>query len=226
MTSSEPEPEPEPAASRLVGDPGRRLTFAGRIRTTLGEAVPGSAAELRGSLASGSADVYSDIDLGWVVPDDQFGAALGCVSAALATVAPLASFRSDPDNQRSPHLRRLFVRFTGLPLLWRLDLEVWAASVAYDTMVNDDRSARGDEWCPYESALMNALGAIKSILRGRPEVARDGLTRGFQRVLAEPRLDLSPRDRVIELSNLVAAARPHLRTFATDVATAAAQELR
>ncbi|MGW0231216.1 hypothetical protein ACWDWO_23145 [Actinopolymorpha singaporensis] len=217
---------PDPGASRLVGDPGQQLAFADRVRAILAEAIPGSTAELRGSLAAGDADVYSDIDLGWVVPDEQFGEALGCVSTALASVAPLVSFRSDPDNQRSPYLRRLFVRFAGLPLLWRLDLEVWAASVAYDPAAGDDPSARGDEWCPYESALMNALGAIKQVLRGRPEVAQDGLTRGFHRVGADPRLDLSPRDRVIELADLAAAARPHLRTFAGDITTAAVQELR
>ncbi|MET9021777.1 hypothetical protein ABZV93_17490 [Actinopolymorpha sp. NPDC004070] len=216
---------PDPEVPRLAGDPGQRLAFADRIRATLAEAVPGSVAELRGSLASGSADVYSDVDLGWVVPDDRFGAALGCVSTALATVGPLASFRSDPDNQRSPHLRRLFVRFAGVPLSWRLDLEVWAASVAYDAAVADDPSMRGDEWCPYESALMNALAAIKQLLRGGPEIARDGLTRGFERVGAEPRLDLSSQDRVIELAHLVAAARPHLRSFATDIITAAIREL-
>lgn len=216
---------PEPATSRLVGDPGQRLAFADRIRAILTEAIPGSSAELRGSLAAGNADAYSDIDLGWVVPDEQFGAALGCASTALASVAPLASFRSDRDHQRSPHLRRLFVRFVGVPLFWRLDLEVWAASLAYDAAAEDDPSARGDEWCPYESALMNALASIRQVLRGSPEVAQVILTRGFERVDADPRADLSPRDRVIELADLVGDARPHLRTFATDIATAAAQEL-
>jgi hypothetical protein len=220
MTSSEPD------GLRLVGDPDERLAFADHIRSVLAEAIPGSSAELRGSLASGNADIYSDVDVGWVVPDEEFGAALGCVFAALATVVPLASLRTDPDNQRSSHSRRLFVRFAGVPLLWRLDLEVWAESVAYTMSADDDPSARGDEWCPYESALMNALGAIKQVLRGKPEVAQEGLTRGFERVNADRRADLSTRDRVIELANLVAAARPHLRIFACDIATAAAHELR
>ena len=218
MTSSESEGSP------LVGDPDERLAFADRIRVTLTDAIPGSSVELCGSLASGRADVYSDLDLGWIVPDPQFGATLGCVSSALASVAPLASLRTDPDNQRSSQSRRLFVRFAGVPLMWRLDLEVWAGSVAYDSAIEDDESARGDEWCPYESALMNALSAVKQVLRGRPEVAQDVLTRGFERVGADPHFELPLKDRVIELTDLVAAARPHLQTFAADIATAAARD--
>jgi hypothetical protein len=217
---------PQSALPVLVGDPSQRLVLADQIAAALVVASPESSVSLRGSLASGHADSYSDIDLAWTVPDVRFGAAVGSVVTALASVAPVVSFRSDPDHQRSLRRRLLFVRFAGVPLFWRLDLELWTASAAFDASIDDDPSMRGEDWCPYESALMNALGAIKTVLRGQPEVAEQGLTRGFERVGTDPRVELSTRRRVIELTEAVAAARPHLRTFATDIAAAAAQELR
>jgi hypothetical protein len=205
----------------LGGDPRDRLAFADRISAALTAASPGSSVSLRGSLASGHADRYSDIDIAWVVPDEQFGAAVGAVVTALAPVGPIVSFRSDPDHQRSLRRRLLFLRFAGVPLFWRLDLEVWAASAAFDTSVDDDPSMRGEDWCPYESALMNAMGAIKTVLRGRPDAAAQALTRGLERVGADPRVDLPTRQRLIVLTEMVATARPHLRGFAADIAGAA-----
>ena len=49
-------------------DPGERDALVASIRVRLTEAVSGSVTSLRGSLAEGRADAYSDIDLLWEVP--------------------------------------------------------------------------------------------------------------------------------------------------------------
>jgi hypothetical protein len=50
--------------------PGRRELVAARLVAELESAVAGATAGLRGSLASGSADGFSDIDVLWIVPDN------------------------------------------------------------------------------------------------------------------------------------------------------------
>jgi hypothetical protein len=67
-----------------------------------------------------------------VVPDGQVRPCAARLPALLAPVAEVSSPRSDPDWQRSELRRLIFVRFRGLPLFWRLDLELWAASHAFD----------------------------------------------------------------------------------------------
>ena len=47
-----------------------------RILSCLEQAVPGSEALLRGSLAGDMADQYSDIDVLWGIPDVSFGLVL------------------------------------------------------------------------------------------------------------------------------------------------------
>ncbi|WP_413812412.1 hypothetical protein [Streptomyces sp. OE57] len=51
---------------------------------------------------------------------------------ALGEVEPVDSVRSDPDFHRSDRRRLLFVRFAGVPLFWRFDLDVRTASAADD----------------------------------------------------------------------------------------------
>lgn len=140
--------------------------------------VPGSVVNLRGSLAAGTADEYSDIDLRWVVPDESFAAAVG----GLATALPEATRRVDPAFARSDRRRLIFLRLPGLPLFWRIDLEVRAASIAgdddYDADNLDARSTDG--WSAAASALENAIAAVKAQRRGKPSEGL--LERGFARI--------------------------------------------
>ena len=53
-------------------DPRVRSSLASAVTDALEQAVVGSTAGLRGSLARGGADRYSDIDAFWEVPDSQF----------------------------------------------------------------------------------------------------------------------------------------------------------
>ena len=87
------------ARARLVADILGELT-----------AVPGSVTLLRGSLAEGRSDAYSDIDLLWDVPDAAFGAAIAELSETLERVRSVASLRFDPDFQQSAKRRLAFIR--------------------------------------------------------------------------------------------------------------------
>ena len=161
-------------------NPETRDAVAGEIRAVLASSCPGSRVELRGSLADGTADVYSDIDLAWTVPDERFGAAVASVPDVLGGLRPLESVRSDPDFQLSTRRRLLFVLFRDLPLFWRLDLEIRAASAEGDT--TDEPGAAGTGWSPYASAVANAVAAIKAVRRGRFDDARGLVDRGFERI--------------------------------------------
>ncbi|MFD7505846.1 nucleotidyltransferase domain-containing protein [Streptomyces sp. NPDC059850] len=58
--------------------------MAAEVCTALERCCPGSAVELTGSLGSGTADAFSDIDIAWVVPDARFPDCLGCVAEVLS----------------------------------------------------------------------------------------------------------------------------------------------
>jgi hypothetical protein len=193
--------------ARLVADLLRELTAA----------FPGSAALLRGSLADGHADLYSDIDLLWDVPDTAFSAAIAALPLILEAVRPVASLRFDPDFQHSAKRRLAFVRFAGVPLFWRVDLDVFARSVDRDPDYDrDNPSARGTSWSFVESSLANAIAAIKAQRRGRDNEAAELLARAEARVgIASPAVDL--QRRIGLLLDAVAAMDPTTASLAAEI---------
>lgn len=183
-----------------------RAALAAEVCLALERRCPGSAAELRGSLASGTADAFSDIDIGWVVPDARFPDCLARVADVLGEVQPVESVRGDPDFHHSDRRRSLFVRFAGAPLFWRLDLDVRAASVADDPhydVGNPAARAREGEWSRPASALANAIGAVKAVARQRDAEARGLLDRGFARIGED---DLATGDWAGDVARLARAA--------------------
>ena len=163
-----------------------RTSLAQGILSSLQAAVPGSTAELKGSLADGSADIYSDIDIVWEIPDRYFQEATGQLLHTLVQVQPVESLRSSPEFQNSQKRRLYFVQFERVPLFWRADIEVFAESIGRDPEFDlENVSARGDEWSRTHSALMNAVAAIKALLRSNREMAGQILDRGFERVGCE-----------------------------------------
>lgn len=181
-----------------------RMSLARRLLASLQQAVPGSTAELRGSLAEGRADPYSDIDLLWEIPDDAFQPTLDRLSGTLSQVHPLESLRIAPDFQNSDRRRLVFVQFVDVPLFWRVDLDILAQSLHGDDQYDlDNEAARGDDWSRTHSALMNAVAAIKALLRNREEEAEQLLVRGFHRVgLQVP--EASCQQLILELAENVA----------------------
>ena len=109
-------------------------------------AVVSSTAGLRGSLARGSADRYSDIDVFWEVPDSEFCDAIDELPETLSSVGPIESIRSDPLLQNSQKRRLVFVQFEQTPLFWRVDIEVFAESIHRDDSYDlENPDARGDD---------------------------------------------------------------------------------
>jgi predicted nucleotidyltransferase len=180
-------------------------------------AVPGSTAILRGSLAEGRADLYSDIDLLWDVPDAAFSTSIAELPVTLERVRPVASLRFDPDFQHSAKRRLAFIRFAGVPLFWRVDLDVFARSVGRDP--DYDRanpSARGTSWSIAESSLANAIAAIKAQRRGHESEAAALLARAEARLgVAPPQVDL--QRRIGLLVDAAAANDPALAALAADI---------
>ncbi len=187
------------------------------ILDSLERAAPDSVAILRGSLSEGTADRYSDIDVLWEVPDRLFVPSVEGIGETLGRVRPVQSLRSDPDFQRSDRRRLFFVRFDDTPLFWRLDLDILAQSVGRDTRYDlDNPTARGTDWSLTESALANAVAAVKAHLRGRDEVLKQLLERAYPRVgLDLP--DLAPRELILRLTDEVSAMDPKTSDFAVEI---------
>ncbi|MFD4260807.1 hypothetical protein ACFWR9_25075 [Streptomyces sp. NPDC058534] len=182
--------------------------------------------KLIGSLASGTADAFSDIDIAWVVPDARFPDCLAHMMEALGEVRPVDSARSDPDFHRSDRRRLLFVRFVGVPLFWRLDLDVRTASVADDLYYDADNPAaraREGEWSRPASALANALGAVKAVARKRDAEARGLLDRGFARISEGDRATGIWVDDVARLAHAAGLSDPSLSDLASHVTALAAR---
>lgn len=201
----------------LAFDDATRTELVAVMRSRLEAALPGSEVTLRGSLAENRADVYSDIDLLWEMPDDAFASAVAGLPATLERVRSVASLRFDPDFQHSTRRRLAFVRFACVPLFWRVDLDIFAASLGRDPDHDrDNPAARGNDWSLTESALMNVVAAMKAQRRGNLHLAADLLARAEQRVGIRP----AGRDTDARLINLVATiARrdPETRPLAAEI---------
>ena len=206
-----------PAENGILLETDERARLVTNLLRELAAAVPGSAALLRGSLAEGRADRYSDIDLLWDLPDADFSPAIAELPATLRRVRPVASLRFDPDFQHSAKRRLVFVRFAGVPLFWRVDLDVFARSVGHDPDYDrDNPSARGTSWSPAESSLGNAIAAIKALRRGRDTEAFELLARAEARVgFNSPAVDL--RTRIDLLIDAVAAKDPTTTALAAEI---------
>ena len=194
-----------------------RARLVTNLLTRLTAAIPGSSALLRGSLAECRADPYSDIDLLWDVPDADFSAAIIKLPMTLSHVRPVASLRFDPDFQHSARRRLAFIRFAGVPLFWRVDLDIFARSVGRDP--DYDRanpSARGTSWSLAESSLANVIAAIKALHRGQATEAAELLTRAEARVgVASLTVDL--QSRIDLLVDTVAMKDPTTASLAADI---------
>lgn len=196
-----------------------RWELAQQILSSLRRAVVASEADLRGSLANGNADPYSDIDVLWEVPDEEFERAIKVLPKVLSRVQPVESVRTDPDFQRSDRRRLFFVQFKALPLFWRVDIDVLARSLngdlAYDL---HNEAARGDDWSKTHSALMNAVAAIRATLRGQEVIAKDLVVRGLRRVGVNVPVEHEDVSKLIlELVEAVRAQDPRTSQLAARV---------
>ena len=184
-------------------DPSVRRSLASAVTRALEDAVAGSFTGLRGSLARGTSDPYSDIDVFWELPDSLFLGAIDDLPETLASVGPIESIRADPLLQNSAKRRLIFVQFADVPLYWRVDIEIFAASIERDDDYDlDNLDARGDCWSLTHSALANAVAALKALLRGDAEKARESLSNAYARI-DQTIPDGSPLDQICELAEIV-----------------------
>jgi hypothetical protein len=156
--------------------PERRDRIVDAMRCALEDAIVGSAFTLRGSLADESADRYSDIDAAWEVPDGRVRVAFDALREALGVVGNVFSVRVAPAALAEGSCL-IFVTFTDLPVFWRLDL-----AIETPRPVGGASLAAATEWSRPESALANAIAAIRAVLRGRLDDAAGLLERGYPRV--------------------------------------------
>ncbi|WP_229853019.1 hypothetical protein [Streptomyces albospinus] len=162
------------------------------------------------------------------MPDAQFPDCLARVAEVLGEVQPVDSVRSDPDFHHSGRRRLLFVRFAGVPLFWRLDLDVRAASVAADLHYdagNPAARARESEWSWPASALADAVGAVEAAARKRDDEARGLLDRGFARIGEDDRATGAWADDVIRLAHAAALCDAALTDLAAQAAALAVRHL-
>jgi hypothetical protein len=167
-----------------------RADRVAQLRRSLQTAQPESFVSLRGSLARGTADAWSDIDLAWRVSDGD--EALRVLPHALTAAGQVESIRLDPELH--PDHRLVFVRFRKWSLFQRVDLEVVGSFLS-------GRAPWDRGWSRAESALMNAVAVLRALHRKRGDI--DGLVqRGLERVGAT-----DPGGAVIDrLSVLIDAA--------------------
>ena len=201
--------------------PQRRDDLVAQLTVALEAAVNGSEVRLRGSLATGTADSYSDVDLLWVVPEGHLTAAEGALRGAIEGVAGgLDGLRVDPDWVRSDRRRLVYARLTGVPFFWRVDIDLRERSIADDDTYDADNPAAREEegWSRPASAMENAGGAVKQIIRGNLLEVDGLLQRGYERIglRFDPRMD---RSRAIEaLAGACAVREPGLASRAAEVA--------
>jgi predicted nucleotidyltransferase len=161
----------------------QRSDLANAVVASLSGAVCGSASGLRGSLARGTSDRFSDIDIFWELPDGEFLDAIDDLPETLSVAGSIDSIRSDPLLQNSDKRQLIYVQFSHVPLFWRVDIEVFAESIDQDSSYDlDNPNARGDDWSLTQSALMNGVAALKYLLRDDVQSASESLGRAFDRV--------------------------------------------
>jgi hypothetical protein len=151
------------------------------------------------------------------MPDAALPSCVDRLRERLSMVRPVASLRSAPEFQRSAKRRLVFVQFAGVPLFWRVDIEVFAKSIGQDRAYDhDNRAVRGDDWSLTHSALMNAIAAVKALLRGREDEASGLLARGFARIDHPVPQGALPR-QVIGLARAAARVDPDRAELAESV---------
>ena len=216
-----------PVVADLDLRPERRDKLTGKLLAALQGWVPSSVAQARGSLGAGTADECSDIDICWVVPDHDFTEAVDTLGAALSQCAAVLSLRTDPELARSARRRLVFARLYGMPLFWRLDIDIRARSIAADDRHDvgnpDARSDAG--WSASASAIENAIAAIKSAVRGQADTADALLCRGSERIGHDPGSTAFLAGAITSLANACATQEPGLARMAAEIHQVADQLL-
>lgn len=211
--------DPQTVTADLDLRPERRDQLTSKLLAALQGWIPGSIARLSGSLGAGTADDFSDIDICWVVPDQDFTEATDTLGAALSQCTAVLALRADPETARSAMRRVVFARLHGMPLFWRVDIDIRASSVAADDLHDagnpDARNEAG--WSAPASVIENAIAAIKAAARGQADAADGLLARGFKWIGHDPGPTAELADAISSLADACAARDPGLTRMAAEV---------
>ena len=195
--------------------PARRGRVADELRSSLERAIAGSSFALRGSIAEGRADRYSDIDAVWRVPG-TLQSGFDALPNAAAVVGDVFSVRVAPPELADADCL-VFVTFADLPIFWRLDLVIESTAPVGELTLQ-----LAPPWSLPESALANAVAAVKAVVRGRNDDAAGLLERGYPRVGARYVASGSWRTDVERLAAAVGRADAALEPRAELVRSVAA----
>ena len=136
--------------------------FANDVLTTLRQHLAPGEVTFRGSLLSGEADEYSDVDLHAHVSrqlDQEF---FDSQAACLAERFGRLTVRYDPDYRDDTQAQYLSITFHEMPIFWRLDL-----IVASDQESRHKYPDPFPEWSVATSAFWNLAWAVKYDRRGK-----------------------------------------------------------
>jgi len=217
-----------PVVADLDFRPERRDKFTGKLLAALQGWIPGSHAELRGSPGPGIADDYSDIDICWVVPDQDFTEAIDTLGAALSQCTAVVALRNDPELARSARRRVVFARMWSMPLFWRVNIDIRAGSIATDDLydVCNPGAHSGAGWSVAASAIEDAISAIKAVACDQADTADVLLRRGCEQIGHDLRSTTDLADAITGLADACAAQDPRLTRMAAEVRQVADHFLR
>ncbi len=156
-------------------------TFANNLHRELACYLAPAEVSFRGSIASGTYDSYSDVDLfaSVQVPlDNPFYSSL---EEHLISLYGPALIRYDPEDRPNPRVQTMFITFYQLPLFWRLDLTLHSGIHTEKKFPDPFPS-----WNPCISALMNILWAVKSEKRHQIHIANHHLSCACAKLSIQP----------------------------------------
>jgi hypothetical protein len=186
-------------------DVSQRAEPVADLMAQLRYAIPGPEARLRGSLGTGHADPYSDIDLLWDVPDLESNDALAQLPEILARGRPLASLRYDPDFQRSAKPRSYS---SASPECHSSGASIWISWPAPSSAIRTTTAP--------PSRPVARIGQQPRAARRTPSRRSKLMQRAEQRVVLSHVASAVP-DRILRLVDAVAEQDPSLATRASEI---------
>ncbi len=189
--------------------------FARDIQGELARHLTPAEVSFRGSLAEGTHDEYSDVDLLAEVHsplDQRFWSAL---EHRLTELYGPALVRYDPDYEETTTSQNVRFSFYELPVFWRLDL-----TVVSDNPSSEKYPSPFPNWSVGTSALMNVVWAIKYHKRGDGPSADHYLASACDKLGEEARLRYSAEDvlRILDRLRATGDADPALVARAREAA--------
>lgn len=140
--------------------------FAHDVRGQVADHLAPSGVFFRGSVAEGSHDEYSDVDLLARIGSELNEAFFYTLEHRLTELYGPALVRYDPNHKTDLDSQHVRFSFYDLPVFWRVDLEIVSLSEATEKWPSPF-----PEWQVGTSALMNVVWAVKYHRRGRVEEA-------------------------------------------------------